>query len=50
MWGLLAYLARYAHQPLNVLLGMTLQDARRLSSAVAKIVREENEANTPPEG
>lgn len=39
---MLAYVARYAHQPLDVLLGLTLRDLQDFHDAVAGIVEEEN--------
>jgi len=43
LWQLLAFLARYAHQPFDVLLDMTLVDLSDLADAVAQIMKEESE-------
>ena len=42
---MLAYLGRYGHQPINVVMKLTVRDLGLLSEQVAEIVREENEAN-----
>lgn len=42
IWKLLAYLGRYAHQPLDVLREMPLSELYALRDATAEIVEEEN--------
>lgn len=42
IWKLLAYLGRYAHQPVNVLRQMPLSEVYALRDGVAEIVEEEN--------
>lgn len=38
----MAYLARYAHQQLPILLGMTVRDLADFEQAVGRIVEQEN--------
>ncbi len=48
IWKLLAYLGRYAHQPVSVLRQMPLSEVYALRDGVAEIVEEENRANQTP--
>ncbi len=41
----MAYLGRYGHQPVNVVLRMTMREMGLLAEQVNEIVREENETN-----
>jgi hypothetical protein len=47
VWKLLAFLGRYAHQPVVGLLGLPVDDLERLADATASILREEAEAAKP---
>jgi hypothetical protein len=39
---MLAYLGRYAHQPVTVTLGLTVRQLIRLTEATSEIVKDEN--------
>ena len=41
----MAYLGRYGHQPVNVVMKLTMRELSALAEQVNEIVREENEAN-----
>lgn len=41
---MIAYLGRYGHQPVNVLLAMRMTDVRKLYEAVSKLITRENAA------
>jgi len=45
IWKLVAYLGRYGHQPVNVVMRMTMREMGLLAEQVNEIVREENESN-----
>ena len=45
LYRLLAYLARYARQPLDSLSSLTLRECRLLAEETNKLVEEEQEAN-----
>lgn len=42
LWRLLAYLGRYAHQPVSVTRRMTMSELHLLAEATNSIVAEEN--------
>lgn len=44
LWRLAAFLARYAHQPIDVLLRLTLPELRCFANAVARLLEEEAKA------
>lgn len=41
-WALIAYLARYANQPLSELLQLTFTDLMLFKTAISEIVQQEN--------
>lgn len=41
-WRQIAYLARYGHQPVDVLLGLSLRDLNSFQEAISEIVEREN--------
>lgn len=48
IWKLLAYVGRYAHQPVDVAKRLTVRELNRLAAKVAEIVEKENDAGKGP--
>lgn len=44
LWKLLAFLSRYAHQPLPVLMAMPITQLVQFAESVGTLMREESEA------
>ena len=45
IWKQLAFVARYAHQPISYLMTLPLQEVQELAEAVAELMNEESAQN-----